>query len=133
MWFFRREYFLCGEKAVLSSKFGTKKEDKIQIMRTNEDRWNFETSILRQKKSLARSERSSESVIFIRLSYRYFPSTAQKSVDKMWTNPRFYGNKWYLLLFRNIPKKALKTSETLIYKALRLISLPLQLQQQLQR
>ena len=22
MWFFRREYFLCGEKAVLSSKFG---------------------------------------------------------------------------------------------------------------
>ena len=62
MWFFRREYFLCGEKAVLPSKFGTKKEDKIRIMRTNEDRGNFETSILRQKKSLARSERSSESV-----------------------------------------------------------------------
>nr|DAG55799.1 MAG TPA: hypothetical protein [Caudoviricetes sp.] len=51
----------------------------------------------------------------------------------MWTNPRFCGNKWYLLLFRNIPKIALKTSETLIYKALRLTSLPLQLQQQLQR
>ena len=33
MWFFRREYFLCGEKAVLSSKFGTKKEDKTVIMR----------------------------------------------------------------------------------------------------
>mgnify|MGYP004603202059 FL=1 len=62
MWFFRWEYFLCGEKAVLPSKFGTKKEDKIRIMRTNEDRENFETSILRQKKSLARSERSSESV-----------------------------------------------------------------------
>ena len=34
------------------------------IMRTNEDRGYFEKLIFRQKKSLARSERSSESVDF---------------------------------------------------------------------